>query len=317
MDLLSDVLRELRLRSTVLSILDLRAPWGLTKERVAAIPFHLVLEGQGLLLRGRARPVEVTAGDLVMLPRGEGHALVSEAGASAPSFAGLLEARGLPVWRPGDRATALPTLRLGGTGRSTRVVTGLFSFDDPRENYLLAALPPLLHLPARGAPWLEAARAMIVGEASEEQPGRLALGERVADMIFVQALRAHVRSGAGVPSWLRGLGDPAICRALGLIHAAPGAPLTVASLAAAVGLSRSLFAARFREVVGEPVMGYATSWRMQVAAGRLRATREGVATIAAGVGYASDVAFTRAFRRWAGLSPGAYRRRLSDPSRTG
>ena len=167
----------------------------------------------------------------------------------------------------------------------------------------------------RGPTWLESSLSLLIDESVSGRPGFQTIAERVADIVFVQAVRDHIASlptnGSG---WLRGLTDPQIARALSLVHGRPGEAWTVASLARAVALSRTGFAHRFRALVGSSVMEYVTARRMHVAAGMLARSREALPEIASEVGYESEVSFSKAFRRWAGLPPGQYRRRMKELS---
>jgi len=316
MDLLSDVLRDLRLESAVLSVGELRAPWGLAKGNVGGAPFYIALEGHCVLEVGDVA-TEVNAGDLVVLPHWVRHALLSASGAARTPFGHVLEANGVRGnWAPGMRIEELHRIRFAGDGSVTRIIMGVFSFRDRRRNPLLEALPAVLHVRGRmgrGPMWLERSFRFLLDEAMSGRPGFQTVVERVADIVFVQAVRDYIANaplnGTG---WLRGLTDPQIARALALVHGRPGESWTVASVAKAVGLSRTVFAHRFRDLVGLSVMEYVTTQRMHVAAGMLADGSRALSTIADEVGYESPISFNKAFRRWAGLPPGQYRRRMKD-----
>lgn len=249
MDLLSDVLRDLRLESAVLSMGELRAPWGLDKGTVGGAPFHVVVEGRCLLEVEDGDPIELTPGDLVVLPHGDRHALLSDRHVRRTPFKQVLEANGIDgTWTPGKRIEELDLIRFGGHGSLTRIITGVFAFRDRRRNPLLEALPTVIHVRGRmgrGPTWLESSLSLLIDESMSGKPGFQTIAERVADIVFVQAVRDHIASlptnGSG---WLRGLTDPQIARALSVVHGRPGEAWTVASLAKAVGLSRTVFANR-------------------------------------------------------------------------
>jgi len=317
MDLVSDILRDLRLQSAVLSTAEFREPWGFDKGAIGAAPFHIIVEGRCFLEAAGGPPVELTAGDLVVLPHGDRHALWSEASVPRASFKEVLAANGIDgTWTRSKRLEGLGRIRFGGTGALTRTITGVFTFQDRRRNPLIEALPPIIHVRGRmgrGPAWLEGSLDLLIEELTAARPGFQTIAERVADMVFVQAIRECIaNTPAHGSGWLRGLTDPQIARALALVHERPGEPWTVASLGKAVALSRTVFANRFRALVGVSVMEYVTARRMHVAAGMLTASNEALAGIASEAGYQSEISFSKAFRRWAGVPPGQYRRRMNE-----
>src|SRR5262249_54270531 len=198
-------------------------------------------------------------------------------------------------------------------GAEATVICGAFLYDGEVAHQLLAQLPPFLHI--RGeveglAGWLEPMLRFLASETRQDHPGGEMVVNRIVDIIFVQALRIWIDSQPGVSSgWLRALRDSQIGAALERIHEAPAHDWTVAALAAEVAMSRSAFSARFAGLVGEPPLAYLTRWRMHLAGARLREGNCTVAQIAEQLGYQSDVAFSRAFRRQFGAPPGTYRRR--------
>lgn len=208
-------------------------------------------------------------------------------------------------------------LELGAKGPETNFVTACFVLDDPLARQILAVLPPVIRMTPeseQGGPSFLENIQFITREVETDRPGSEIVLLRMADVIFIQILRAYL---ARVPDdgggFLGALRDPSTAAALGAMHHRTEAPWTVASLAEEVGLSRSVFAARFTQLVGEPPLGYLTRLRMQKAATLLR---EG-ATLAKTshlTGYASEASFSHAFRQWAGVAPGAYRKQLREPS---
>ncbi|GGA39317.1 AraC family transcriptional regulator [Pelagibacterium lentulum] len=315
MDLLSSILRDLRLESVLMSVGEFGAPWGIEKARVEGFaPFHIVLEGNCLFRHENGEAVELVPGDLVLLAHGDPHWLQSDAAAPTVPFSEVLAANGgdaSPTAR--QRLEGLPRLRFGGTGASTRMLNGVFTFGEGRRNPLTTALPSVMHVSlSRGRnvdDWVSRSLQFLIDETETGNPGFQTIAERTADIIFVQAVRDYL---TGIPAdaagWLRALGDPPLARALALVHERPDHPWTIATLARKVGLSRTVFASRFRHCVGEGVMAYVTARRMHVASQLLLNTQRSMAEIAVSVGYESEISFSRAFRRWCGEPPGRYRR---------
>jgi AraC-like DNA-binding protein len=213
------------------------------------------------------------------------------------------------------RPTATAPVRLGGNGPVTTLVTGAFTFGAAPPNVLLESLPPTLHAPAgdpRMSPQLAVAAQLILAESAAPGPGSSILSARLAEILLIHALRARVaarETGDDHRPGLCALADPAIGVALRLIHARPAENWTVERLAREVAMSRSAFAARFTELVGEPPMHYVARWRMHVALTWLGEDTAPLAELASRLGYQSEAAFSRAFKRAIGISPGAARQR--------
>lgn len=203
-------------------------------------------------------------------------------------------------------------MRGGGEGAETRLVCGSFRFERRDAHPLLELLPPLIHLRPAEAPaaeWLEATLRFLAWETREAKPGTETIVSRLTDVVFVQVLRAWIEAlPEGRGGWLGALRDRQVGAALALVHRAPERDFTNASLAAAVGMSRSRFAARFSALVGEPPLAYVSRWRLETAAGLLRDGALSLGEVAERVGYDSEAAFSKAFRRRFGSPPGAYRR---------
>jgi AraC-like DNA-binding protein len=203
-------------------------------------------------------------------------------------------------------------MRFGGNGANSTLVCGAFKFEDRRHNPLLGVLPPLVLIKGeegRAVQWLEPTLQFIACEAASGRPGAQTIISRLADVLFIQIVRGFlVSTPENQRGWLRALSDAQIGTALSLIHQNPENPWTVATLASKVGMSRSTFAGRFAELVGEPPLHYVTRWRMQKAAALLREGTTTLAEIADRVGYESEAAFSKAFKRWVGTAPGAYRK---------
>jgi AraC-like DNA-binding protein len=292
-DVLSDVLRTARPQSAVMGRLDLRAPWALRMRARPFSVFHVVLDGTCVLTSDGAAPRTARKGDVMLLPRGGGHELRDTV--DSPAEAAEVDGRSAPVVRSGDGPPAV-------------VVCGLFRFEDRHSNLLLGSLPELVHVHDLGdgaGPWLAQTLALIDHETRTLGPGADAALSGLCDTLFTYVLRSHLQDARD--GWLGALRDAHVGEALRLIHESPGHPWTVPELATRVAMSRSAFAQRFTELVGTSPLAYVVAWRMQKAAGLLRATRQTLGEIAGAVGYESEPAFSKAFKREQGVTPGAYR----------
>src|SRR5215510_100854 len=304
-DVLTTVIETLRIRGSVFCRSELRSPWGMSLQARGVAHFHLVERGRCVLrLRGMRYPVPLEAGDLVMVPHDRGHFL------SDPE---VVPARAMIAVEELDSQGACRYLCNSGRGAETRLICGAFRFERDHVHPLLSLLPPLIHLPSADGQmpeWLEATVRLLAAETRAPRAGTETIVTRLTDVIFVQLLRAWAeRLPVGEGGWLGALRDPQIGAALGLVHREPHKPWTIATLAAAVGSSRSPFAARFHEMVGEPPLAYLTRWRMQSAAALLGDGSLTLADIAERVGYESLPAFSKAFKRQTGGSPSSWRRR--------
>lgn len=295
MDLISSLLRTFHLNSNVFKHARFCGQWSLDTTGSGYAGFHLVAEGQCWLHRADGtEPTPLRTGDLLILPRDAPHVLSdSPAKLSGPAK----DVRPL-----GDRSA-----------EGTDIVCGFFQFDDDAANPLLDALPDYLviHSDAPGTEAMRCIVALLVSEAAEGAPGVAAVLDRLSDALFIQALRAFLRtdteSGLGAA-----LADPAIHAALRLMHESPGRDWTLVALAKEVAVSRSSFAQRFVAALGEPPMAYLARWRMTLAR---RLLRDGmtVSEVAERCGYDSEAGFAKAFKRVTGVGPGAARREPSAP----
>ena len=303
MDVLSDMLDTVRLETTVFAQTWLWSPWGIRAKAVDQFTFHVLPRGGGRLEVDGLDPVEVGAGDVVMLAPGRSHILRDRPESEFRDLGDLL-AEGAFDPRPENDPA--------GDGADAYLICGCFRFADVRGDRLISALPTLIHVrggETTAGPWLAQTIRLLADEATADRPGATTVVNRLCDALFVYVLRSHLATRpAEDATWLRALVDPQMSMALRIIHAEPGAPWTVAKLAAGVGMSRSAFAARFSDLVGEAPMAYVTRWRLRTAAVALRTTRRDVAEVAASAGYESTAAFSKAFRRLIGEPPGAYRR---------
>ena len=315
-DVLSDVLRSVRLTGAVYFDFDLSSPWvaeAPQSREIAAmvmpgaqrvIEYHLIARGGCWGHAVGEPPIHLKEGDLIIFPQGDAHVLSSAAGMRATPDMSMYV-------RP---ATPLPLVyeRGGGGPDRTRIVCCFLGCDDRPFNPLLTSLPRTIHLSGAGGDassgWLATLLNIAVRESGTARAGRDNILARISELMFVEAIRRHIEMlPAARTGWLAGLRDPVVGQALATLHGEPAAAWTVESLARAVGVSRSVLADRFVEVVDQPPMHYLALWRMQLASRRLL-EGEQVAEVAAAVGYESEAAFSRAFKKLVGEAPATWRR---------
>jgi AraC-like DNA-binding protein len=266
------------------------------------ILFHIVAEGSCWVAGDDGERHWARQGDVIVLPYGDRHTIGGEAPADAVPILTLI---GPPPW------DEIPFLRHGGGGSRTELVCGYLYSEDPLFDPSMRALPPVLvvHLPAAGASrrWIEASIAYALEHTSGDQaPGPVTT--RLPELMLIEVLRAHLATAPGLnEGWLAALRDPVLAPALSLLHSSPERKWTVADLATGAAVSRSLLDERFRDVLGRSPIRYLTEWRMHMAEELLATTDIGVAAIARRVGYDSEEAFSRAFKRARGRSPSHWR----------
>jgi AraC-like DNA-binding protein len=303
-DALTDVLSSVRLRSTVFCRAELDAPWGVHTKGLDGGIFHAVVRGRCVAqLDDGGEPVELGAGDVILLPHGDPHTMRDRPGTHARPIRDL-------VSEPAEGGVG--EIRLVGGGETTSLVCGRFDFERGAPHPLLSLLPRAIHLrtsDADLATWLGPTVQLVAAELERREPGASAVITRLADLLVVHAIRACVRREQAGTGWLAALRDPQVGRALDLVHGRARDPWTVDSLATKVGMSRSVFFDRWTRLVGEPPAQYLARWRMHLAARLLREeSGASVAEIADRVGYGSEAAFSKAFKRLVGAAPSDYRR---------
>lgn len=303
-DPLGEALHFLRMSGTFYCRSEFTAPWGLDLPAMPqCLMFHVLTVGECWLEAAGDLTRRLAPGDLVLVPHGEGHRLVSSPGESA---AGLFE---LPRAYASDR---YEVLRQGGGGEPTAMICGAVRFDHPAALQLVRLLPRVLEAQVREPSqrdWLMSTLQLMESEARAMRPGGETVITRLADILVIQAIRAWIEQDPAAQSgWLGALQDRQLGRALSLIHREPARDWSLPALADAAAMSRSAFAARFAERVGMPPMQYVTRWRMHVALSWLQEREIAVAELAERLGYQSEAAFSRAFKRCIGTSPGSIRR---------
>jgi AraC-like DNA-binding protein len=311
-DLLTDVMDQVRLEGTIYFRTVCNGAYGIRIAQRARTPFYAIQEGEGeIRLLGSGEVYHAVAGDLVLLPNAAPHVIGS--GADVP----VLDLEDWKALHPRDAQGTVYALR--GNGPITRVTGGFFDIDTLRINPLMQALPPVIHLKGSDAAvqrWLAPTLEFIHAELDAGMQGAQTVLRRMADVLFIQAVRAYALQHGCAASWLRGLSDRRIGQALMLLHARYAEPWTLEALAHEVGMSRTLLAVQFKELVGESPISYLTRWRVMRAANRLRSERVSLDRVAESVGYTSDAVFSKAFRRITGVAPGRFRREQAGAALT-
>jgi AraC-like DNA-binding protein len=318
-DVLSDVLREVRLTGAVYFDVHAGAPWvastpGSASICAAVMPdfehviaFHIMLDGRGWaqLAHAAQAPTCLDAGDAVIIAHGDGHAIASD-----PMQSGSPD---VALYRR-TTAESLPFVfrEFGGQGAKARFVCGFLGCDARPFNPVLEALPPLLHVKRASPAGILTHDLMRIAleESGSPRAGGEAILAKISELMFLHAVRQHIDAlPAESTGWLASLRDRHVSAALRAMHSNPAASWTLDSLGREVGLSRTVFAERFTAMMGISAMQYLSNWRLQRAATLLDTQRLGLAQIAADVGFGSEAAFNRAFKRQVGMPPGAWRRR--------
>jgi AraC-like DNA-binding protein len=317
MDALSDVLRVARLTGGVFLHADFFAPWCIATKLSAEhcspaigaashlIIYHYVVEGE-FLLRSPERggqDVLISTGEIVLLPHNDLHFIGSDLG--------LPPVPGNQVIHP-PRNGGLASIHHGGNGKRTRMVCGFLGCSKAESNPVISSLPPLLKLNmdnGAAAEWIRSTFHYAAEEVAAGRPGSQTVLAKLSELLFVETVRQHAETlPENQTGWLAGLRDPFVARALALLHNDPVRHWTVEDLGHEIGLSRSALAERFIRLIGVPPMHYLANWRMQIATEKLRNSNASLAQVAAVVGYESEAAFSRAFKKALGTSPATWRR---------
>lgn len=299
-DVLSEVLALVRLRGAIVCSAELTSPWGLRFQGWDDTAFYLVVRGScSVDVRGTQKAIALAAGDLLLLAPGRAHVIRDAPRSPAVAFETL---RAFV-----DESTGV--LRHGKGGSPTTLVCGCFELDGSGVELLTSVFPPVVHVRRETAtPGVLRTIEALASEVTGREAGAHAVLARLVDVLLIQILRLMIAQHLVELGWLRALDHAPLARALAAIHQAPAEPWTLDSLANCAGMSRSVFASRFRSVVGQTPIGYLTRWRMHRAALLLEHGTMSAGAVGAEVGYGSDESFSRAFKEWAGVTPGAYRR---------
>jgi AraC-like DNA-binding protein len=314
MDALSELLRVVKLSGAMFYNAQCTAPWCLrsppsrtfapyvASKSSHVVEFHLIAEGRGYVRLGE-ETTPLVAGDIVMIPHGDSHFMGNGSGATT-----LDGEASLPALLSGEMKLS----ELGGGGEPTRLICGYLACEARLIQPVLAGLPHVVRVHIRTDPsgeWLENSIRHAVSQASNATPGSEVILARLAEVLFAETLRRYLlQLPPGRTGWLAGAGDATVGRSLAALHRRPAHPWTLDELAQEVGLSRSALTERFARYLGQPPMAYLSEWRLELAAEALRATSRNVVQIAAEVGYDSEAAFNRAFKRRFGEPPARYRK---------
>jgi len=314
MDVLSEVLKVVKLQGALFYNGEFSSPWSVRAapscvlakyfraDTQHLIVYHLLTEGRAFLRMENGQRVALRAGDLVMIPHGDPHILENGPHSQTVDDSDQLEevlAQGLRLWR------------FGGGGEVTKFVCGYMACEPQLSKVFLSGLPPTFKVSIRNdasGRWLEDSIRFSVDYASDTRAGGEAVLAKLSEVLFVETLRTYIGSlPPEQTGWLAGARDPEVGKTLALMHRNPAHPWTIASLAKEAGVSRSVLAERFRHYLNEPPMSYLTRWRLQLGAQMLNTTNHSVAQVAAEVGYESEAAFNRAFKREFEVPPARFR----------
>ena len=332
MDVLSEVLRVIRLSGAIHFCAEFTAPWSFSTSPPAlaaarlkvpggsVTPFHICVYGNCIVTLGDREPLRIDSGDVVVFPRGDQHVMASEAGLTPVAIKDIYE----------PSKDHIGEVKYGGGGTPSRFICGYLQSDNQFDP-LLKSLPAILCVRSRNSiivldtqdaagdrsypidqkqeiEWWRATVQYLMNETAVPGPGNRAILARLAETLFVEVIRWQLRlAGQGLGGWLAGLHDPQIGHVLRLLHAQPERSWTVDDLANEAAISRAVLAKRFVELVGQSPIQYLTDWRMHLARDLLRNSNLGVSEIAGRVGYESETAFNRAFRRCVGKPPARWR----------
>lgn len=301
MDVLGDILRVIRLRGSVYFNACFCSPWGMSIEPGAKAAFHVIVRGTAwLTMIGQRDHLKLNAGDVVLFPRGTAHKITEQ-----PDSQCLPGEIVVDAYRSGQPL-------FGGAGENCNVVCGYTEFDRSLSHPFLDNLPELIHVTAELRSkyhWLDSVIQQIVFESETKNPGSDVLVDRFTEILFIQVIRSHAEMLGLEKSYWSALNDPQLSKALSLIHDNAERDWTVEMLASEVGMSRSAFYGRFNDFVGMPPMKYLFEWRMIQAKLKIEGTQKPLSVVAEEVGYQSDSAFQKAFKRFFNFTPASLRKR--------
>ncbi len=312
-DPLADALRALRMDGLFYCPSMLTSPWGVDlPEMTGCLWFHVITAGTCIVRGSDGREHRASRGDVVVFPHGGQHTAFDLPNVATPTVFDL----------PHEYfSEQYAVMRHGGGGDLTTLICGVVRFDHPAARSLLELLPDMIHvntaLDEERWHWFPGLLSLMASETRQPKPGGEAVVTRLCDILVIQTIRSWIDTDPDAQrGWIGALRDPVIGRAIALIHRDPARDWTVETLAGEVAMSRSGFAARFTELVGESPKHYVTNWRMQVAKDLLADREQSILSIAQSLGYSSEAAFSRAFKRVVGMPPSAARRDPEPPGRS-
>ena len=305
MDILSSILKTLKLEAIVCEKLVLQGAWGLALTPSVSGQFWRLVQGTCVIGLAEGEPLALAEGDVVFLPHQASHWLADDVASRRLAIADYVAAhtRGTPPFR--------------GAGPETVLVGGQFRFDQQHPHPFLRSLPPLVRIPRFGTSHqqlLAHTGQLMLAELTEGRPGGEVMLKSLAEMLFVSIIRAYLAQRLPTNGFLAALNDPQISLALSLMHQTPEQDWTLHSLAASSAMSRSVFANRFKQLVGETPLTYLTNWRISKAQELLATEKTRVSEVAGQVGYQSEAAFNRVFKAKTGETPAAFRRGRAEKS---
>ncbi|HTE43052.1 MAG TPA: AraC family transcriptional regulator [Steroidobacteraceae bacterium] len=317
MDALSDVLQAVRLTGTIFFDVQATAPWvaqtppgpsvvdAIFPGSKHLISYHVLTHGSCWMEMENREPLLLSAGDIIVFPHGNPH--------SMSSVPGMRSTANMKLYRRAKGVTLPATIMIGdseGGPADAKFICGFLGCDARPFNPLLDALPRVIHMSERDVASIGFYARLAVEESNQSRIGGQGMLGRISELMFVDVVRRYLETlPVGHTTWLAGLRDPIVGKAISALHTKPARNWTLESLAREVALSRSALAERFTEFVGTPPMQYLTNWRMQLAATRLQAGSESIATVANHVGYESEAAFSRVFKKIVGVPPSEWRKR--------
>jgi len=312
MDVLSDVLAQLRLAGSLYFRTEFTSPWAVKVPRYNQVArFHFAHRGACFVrIEGCPEQVPLAQGDLIVIMNGASHTLYCDPDNENQAL--MLDD---VVERSGFTGSGALVYGEPGTNQETQLVCGHFAFDHEARHPLIDALPPYIHVPDYGESsgrWMENTLRVIGNEAGRDNPGSTLIALKLSEIIFVQTLRAYLEKSGDTHPGLAGFTDPKLSQAIKAMHASPHYPWVLEELATRAGMSRTSFANRFASRLGTTPIGYLTAWRMLLARRKLTETHEPIIEIAQSVGYQSEAAFSRVFKKTFAIAPATFRRSFNN-----
>lgn len=303
MDALSDLLQSLRLKGGIYFNCELSAPWGMDIEQTSVAEFHIVVHGRcWLKVASEESRICLEEGDVVVFPHGHAHILLDAPQSVAASVEAVIGSQKTENYGP---------ILYGGGGMPTHILCGYFEFDRKNHSPLLDALPSFIHIKGGDVTdlyWLQSTVNFIHHETRALGHGTEAVVNRLVELLFIQIMRAYIKQSSMPLGVLSAIADAKVGLALNALHQKPAYSWTLEALSQQTGMSRTAFSQRFRSLVGQTPLHYLTVWRMQKAKKMLESGKLTLPAIAEEVGYLSEASFSKVFKKWIGVSPGACRR---------